>query len=159
MSLPVLSSEERAFLQALVQHKVRFMIVGLTSAVLQGAHAVTQDIDLWIEDLNSESFKNAVKDANGFYIPGGIAGLNPPMLGPRALCIFDLVTHMHGLEDFSVEFTKAKKVEIAGVPLKLLPLERIIASKEAAARDKDKAVLPLLRAALALKREENKQSE
>ncbi len=157
MTAPVLTTEEQTLLASMLAHKVRFMIVGLTSAVLQGAHVVTQDIDLWVEKLDGEAFVKAIDKAGGFYIPPAVAGMNPPMLGPNTLRIFDLVTHMHGLDEFSVEYSRAKEIELAGLSLKLLPLERIIASKEAAAREKDKAVLPILRAALALTKETEKQ--
>ncbi len=42
---------ERTLLLALERCGVRFMIVGLGAAVLQGANAATRDIDLWFEDL------------------------------------------------------------------------------------------------------------
>ncbi len=37
------------------------------------------------------------------------------------------------------------EIEWEGVPVRVLPLERIIRSKEAAGRDKDLAMLPILR--------------
>ena len=43
--------------------------------------------------------------------------------------------------------------ELDGQPVRILPLRRVIASKEAAGRDKDLAVLPVLRRTLALARE------
>ena len=120
--------EETKFLEALNIHKVRFMIVGLTAAVLQNAHVVTQDIDLWIENLGSDEFSSAVKASSGFYIPPGIAGMNPPMLGPENLKIFDLVTTMTGLETFDIEYQAAIAITINGVAVRILPLQRIIAS-------------------------------
>ncbi|RMG45365.1 MAG: hypothetical protein D6719_00340 [Candidatus Dadabacteria bacterium] len=146
-----LTSEERILLKAFNKHGVRYIIVGLSSAVLQGAHVITQDIDLWVEHLGSEQFLNAVKEAGAFYVPPGVAGVNPPMLGPGAFRIFDLVTHMHGLDEFSVEYDKAEIMNLSGIEVRILPLERIIVSKAAADREKDRAVLPALKAALAVK--------
>jgi hypothetical protein len=143
-----LRTEETQFLEALNNNKVRFMIVGLTAAVLQNAHVVTQDIDLWIENLGSKEFSSAVKACNGFYIPPGIVGINPPMLGPESLKIFDLVTTMTGLETFDIEYQAAILITINRVDVRILPLQRIIASKQAANREKDQASLPALRAAL-----------
>ena len=48
--LPFSESELR-LLQVLLKRKVRFMIVGLSAATLQGAPVVTQDVDLWFENL------------------------------------------------------------------------------------------------------------
>ena len=47
-----LSKGEVELLQSLIRHRVRFMVVGLSAAALQGAPVVTQDVDLWFEDLN-----------------------------------------------------------------------------------------------------------
>lgn len=144
-----LTKEEKLFLLSLNEHHVRFMIVGLTAAVLQSAHVVTQDIDLWVENLGSDEFVKAVNKVGGFYIPPGIVAQNPPTLGPGSLKIFDLVTHMHGLESFDKEFRSARTVEVSGIKLCILPLERIIHSKETANREKDKISLPALKATLA----------
>ena len=45
----------------------------------------------------------------------------------------------------STEYRRAELIEWEGAVVRVLPLERIIRSKEAADRDKDRAVLPLLR--------------
>jgi hypothetical protein len=62
--------------------------------------------------------------------------------------------HCHGLSSFTTEYEGALDVEIApDLVVKALPLARIIASKRAAGRPKDKAALPMLRDVLkALKR-------
>ena len=151
------SPEEHAFLLALQQHGIKFIVVGLTSAVFQGAHVVTQDIDLWIDGLGSPPFLDAVKSVGGFYVAPGMVGSNPPFLGPQELSIFDLVTHMHGLDSFDKEYQTCQLVGIAGLQLHLLPLERIIKSKESAARQKDLAVLPALRATLIASNEKSKK--
>jgi hypothetical protein len=56
---------------------------------------------------------------------------------------------MHGLEPFSIELARAKIVTVQGVSVRVLPLDRIIASKRAANRLKDRAVIPALEEALA----------
>lgn len=53
---PLFSPAERRVLESLLRHRVRFMVVGLSAAVLQGAHVVTQDIDLWFEELPDKKF-------------------------------------------------------------------------------------------------------
>lgn len=45
------SASELRLLRVLLKHKVRFMVVELSAATLQGAPVVTQDVDLWFEDL------------------------------------------------------------------------------------------------------------
>lgn len=144
----MLSEAEKRLLTSFNTHGVRFMVIGMSAAVIQGVHAVTEDIDLWFESLGDEKFVDAVTAAGAFYIAPGVAGANPPMLGPREFRLFDLVTHAHGLESFSTEYATAKDVMLDGVALRILPLERIIASKEAINREKDRVLLPILRTAL-----------
>lgn len=47
-----LSDAERTLFEALNRHGVRYMLVGLSAAVLQGANTATRDIDIWFEDLS-----------------------------------------------------------------------------------------------------------
>ncbi|MBN8248082.1 MAG: hypothetical protein J0L84_11625 [Verrucomicrobia bacterium] len=51
-----------------------------------------------------------------------------------------------GLRSFPLEYRRAVRIQVQrGFRLQVLPLERILASKRAAGRPKDLAVLPLLR--------------
>ncbi len=54
------SASELGLLQALLKHKVRFMVVGLSAATLQGAPVVTQDVDLWFENLGEPKMRISV---------------------------------------------------------------------------------------------------
>jgi len=139
----IFTAREAAFLKALVDDDVAFMIVGLSAALLQGAPAVTQDIDLWVRDLESPRFRRALKKVGGTYVPQ--IGLNPPMLAGDAVRLFDLVLHMSGLGSFDEERAHAIPIDIGVVQVPVLSLPRVIASKEAANRDKDRLVLPMLR--------------
>ena len=144
-----LSEGEVNFLKALHDQKVEFLIVGLSAALLQGVPAVTQDIDLWIKDLGKTAFLEAVAKCNAIYIPPAVVGSNPPLLASPDLRGFDLVTDCQGLSGIDEELKNAMIIHIHGIPIKVLPLDRIIKSKEAVGREKDKAVLPILKAALA----------
>ena len=60
MAAPLPFSEaERRLLQHLLKRKVRFMVVGLSAATLQGAPVVTQDVDLWFEKLGDLKMSRA----------------------------------------------------------------------------------------------------
>jgi hypothetical protein len=54
----------------------------------------------------------------------------------------------HGLRDFDAESAGALDLVVDDVPVKVLPLERVIASKRSAGRPKDVAALPALEATL-----------
>jgi len=49
-----------------------------------------------------------------------------------------------GLRSFEAEWRTCRCAKLEGVPVKVLPLRRVIASKRAANREKDLAVLPTL---------------
>jgi hypothetical protein len=46
----ILSTAERALILELQRRGLRFMIVGMSGALLQGARGATEDIDLWLEN-------------------------------------------------------------------------------------------------------------
>ena len=123
-----------------------YMIVGLSAASLQGANTTTVDVDLWFESTSDPRIAAAARSAGGDLISS--FGMMPPQLH-GVLDRFDLVNHMHGLERFETEIARAKVMPVEGVTVRVLPLDRIIASKRAANRPKDQAVIPALEEALA----------
>jgi hypothetical protein len=134
-------------LQVLLKRKVRFMVVGLSAATLQGAPVVTQDIDLWFENLGELKMARALREVGVAYVAPSI--LNPPMLAGPGAELFDLVFRMDGLRTFAEEINNCVSISLGRQKLKVLSLERILASKIAANRAKDKLTIPVLRDALA----------
>ena len=118
------------------------MVVGLSAAALQGAPVVTEDIDLWFDDLSDPKIKQALVKVGAAYIPP--FGHNPPMLGGAGSEPFDVVLRMNGLGAFADEWKHAVKIKVGRLWLKVLPLERILASKQAANRPKDQLIIPVL---------------
>ena len=137
-----LSGAELRLLESLLRHKIRFMVVGLSAAALQGAPVVTEDVDLWFGDLGSQKLSQALVKVGAAYVPP--FGLNPPMLAGAGSEPFDVVIRMDGLGRFAAEWKKALNIKVGRVRLKVLPLERILASKQAANRPKDLRVIPVL---------------
>jgi hypothetical protein len=65
-----LTTAERAFLTELDRLGVRFMVVGMSGALIQGARGATEDIDLWFEDVTDLRIAEAVLlAASGFPVP------------------------------------------------------------------------------------------
>jgi hypothetical protein len=143
--LPFSESELR-LLRSVLQHKVRFMVVGLSAATLQGAPVVTQDVDLWFEDLRGQAISRALQAAGAAFVPSSIH--NPPMLAGAGAELFDIVIRMDGLGAFADELRNCVEVSLGRHQLKVLSLERILASKLAANRPKDRLSIPVLRDAL-----------
>lgn len=149
MDEPLLfSAEELAFLKSLEKEKVPFLIVGQSAALLQGAPVVTQDIDLWFAQVPSAELTKALQAVGGAYVPQIM--LNPPMLVGKGLSQFDLVINIGGISTFAEEYQQALEIEVDGLKVKALSLEKIIKCKEFANRLKDQAALPALYAALAV---------
>ena len=141
-----LSDAELRLLGSLLRHKIRFMVVGLSAAALQGAPVVTEDVDLWFDDLSNPKLMQALVKVGAAYIPP--FGFNPPMLGGPGSEPFDVVIRMDGLGEFADEWKRAVEIKVGKLRLKVLPLERILASKQAANRAKDQRVIPVLQNAL-----------
>ena len=138
----IFTSKEEAFLEALVEERVPFLLVGLAAAALQGAPAVTQDIDLWFSDLSDPRLSRALDRVGAAYVAPGLN--NPPLLAGGGSDLFDIVIHMHGLDGFEEEKKRAVLIRLGRVEVPVLPLDRIIASKKATGRPKDRAILPIL---------------
>ncbi len=142
----IFGDEEAEFLKELVRQKVDFMIVGLSAAALQGAPVVTQDVDLWFRTLSDPGIEAALKKVRGCYVPPIM--LYPPMFAGEAVKLFDIVTNMDGLGEFEDERPNTIKLRLGRVNVLVLKLERIIVSKKAAGREKDKLALKVLQDAL-----------
>src|SRR5689334_14692901 len=123
------------------------MIVGLAAAALQGAPAVTQDIDLWFKDLDDPRIREALERVGGIYVPPTAS--TPPLFAGRSVALFDIVLRMDGLRSFDQESQASALVRLGGTKVRVLTLARIIASKRAANRAKDRLILPVLEDALA----------
>jgi hypothetical protein len=154
---PPLTDRELAFLSALLEEGVEFLVVGLAAAALQGAPAVTQDVDLWFRDLSDPRLHAALRKAGVTYVPP--THQNPPLLVGGGAELFDIVTHMHGLGSFSEEARQAIEIEIGRTTVPVLSLERIIKSKKATDRPKDRAILPALEDTLAVLRSRQREDE
>lgn len=130
---------------------VRYLVVGMSAAILQGADMLTQDLDLWL-DLSDPNLAIALRNVGVTYYWRS----SPPFIAGSDLDLgnLDVVRDCSGLEGFSKEFSRSKTVSFEGIELNVLPLDRVIVSKTAANRPKDRAVLPALKAALAAQKQE-----
>jgi predicted nucleotidyltransferase len=147
LTVSALSDVERRFFEELNTRGVKYMVVGLTAAIAQGANTVTRDIDLWFETVADIRIREAADAVGGIWVSG--FGMMPARLGGALGDRFDVVYNMSGLDRFEAEYQRAMMVMIDGVTVRVLPLDRILTSKRAADRPKDRAVIPALEEALA----------
>jgi hypothetical protein len=134
-----------AFLKALREEKIDCILIGAMAAIQQGAPLGTIDYDFWVR-LPVRQYVRllAIVQRQG----GSILGRTLYELsdGKQVNAIFE----PDGLKSFAVEFKKCQIGHLAGERVRILPLDRVIASKRAASREKDLAVLPILERTLRL---------
>ena len=135
---------ELTFLKELSHRKVRFLVVGMAAAVMQGSDRSTDDIDLWFASLSDPGIDEAARAAGGVFAWRA----NPPMIVGKDLQNIDILRQCNGLRTFDREYDHALEIDLCGVAVKVLPLARVIISKEACGRLKDKAAIPSLLATL-----------
>ena len=100
---------------------------------------------MWFESTSDGGLDRAARSVGSMFAWRA----NPPALTGEQLERIDVVNKCSGLDSFEIEYDQAIDMEVEGLPFKVLPLDRVIASKRAANRPKDRAHLPTLRAALA----------
>ena len=131
--------------EVFAKHKVEFMFIGKSGAILLGFPAGTQDVELFPEKSveNGEKLVLALRELN-FIITEEVAnqivkGVDFVQLkqGPFDL---DLVFAPDGIESFAT--AKKRMIVIDGFPI--ANIRDIIASKRASGREKDLNDLPLL---------------
>jgi hypothetical protein len=117
------------------------------AAIRQGAPLMTIDYDFWVRLPERQYVRllSIVQRQGGTILARTLYELSD---GTQVNAIFQ----PDGLGSFDVEFKRSPQVELAGQPLRVLPLRRVIASKRAAGRAKDLAALPVLERTLRLEK-------
>jgi hypothetical protein len=140
----LLSPAERSFLLELNALGVRYLVVGMGAALLQGARGATEDLDLWFESISDARVAKAARKAGGFIVTRS----QPPLLGGPLGDRLDLVLSLSGIEDFEAEYQRAVLTDLDGVEVRLMPLARILHSKRTAKRPKDEPGIHQIEVAL-----------
>ena len=149
-------------LAALTRHRVKFVVIGGLAAVLHGAPYQTVDCDIVPEETldNLTRLSAALRELGARVWTAAGAGFRfePDGRSLRDARIWNLVTE-RGLLDISFEPAgttgfrdldrNAIVVEVDEVRFSVASLEDVVRSKQAAGREKDERVLPLLRRMLA----------
>ena len=158
----------------LVRHEVDFIIVGGTAAVLEGAPIITLDLDIVFEKTpeNISRLVDALTEVNAHYKDPAGRYIVPDAAKLATFRTNLLVTDLGGLDVlpsiadgliYSDLLERSSEYEVSGLRLQVLNLDAVIETKEFADRDTDRAVLPILRRTLELKKskkaEPDKDSE
>ena len=144
----MLNEDYRDMLQALVDEKVSFLLVGAYAMAAHGYPRATMDIDIWVmpspqnadavlralryfgAPLHNLTKEDLLKDGTIFQI--GIA--------PRRI---DIITAASGIQ-FEDTFKRSQSVVIEGIELHIPSLDDLIRNKRATGRTKDLADIEAL---------------
>jgi predicted nucleotidyltransferase len=132
---------------ALATVKLEAILIGNAAAALQGAPVTTVDFDFMFRTTpaNLVKLKRFAQrmEAQVFrpYYPA--SALYRVMNDDRGLQV-DFMPVIHGVKSFNSLRSRAQKIVLGGHPLWVADLADIIASKRAAGRPRDRAVLELL---------------
>lgn len=116
----------------------------MTAAILQGVPATTLDADLWIDLPPRLRVLNLCRKLGAAIIANTVVSLADDTL-------VNFVYRVDGLRSFASEYRAARVIDWLGLRVRVLPIERVYASKKFVGRPKDLAQLPLLEAAMRLK--------
>jgi hypothetical protein len=144
----------------LTRHEVDFVVIGGIAAVLHGAPYTTFDLDVVYSRAEENLLRleaalveldAVIHDLTDRHLKPSRAHLEEP--GPKLLRTrfgrLDLLGQLDEATGWEQLLTDAVALPFGEHTVYVLRLERVIEVKERLARDKDRAVLPLLRATLA----------
>ncbi len=138
-------------LEAFEAEDIRFMLIGMSAAIVQGVLEATLDVDLWM-DLPPRHYMRVQNIARR---TGATMGANTVAYLEDGTPVNFVFSEVTGLGSFATEFQHTRRLRFRGRRIPVLKLERILKSKETIRRDKDLAhivhIRNLLRCRRALK--------
>jgi len=141
--------------RALRAAKLEAIVIGNSASMLNGAPVTTQDIDLLIRDTRPNRRKLArFAEEIGGSAPMPVSELSKVewIEGRLAVPVQIHYDRISGGLTFSSLRSRAQLVMVGDEKLVVASLAHVIRSKQAAGRPKDRAVLPILRDTLMVKK-------
>jgi hypothetical protein len=156
-------------LAALAERNVDFVLVGGGAAVLAGAWLATEDLDIVPDfaEANLERLLAALDDLAAVYLDPAGREIRPDLDKLRSFHLSLLRTRLGRLDvlrevgsglDYAALAARAVDYDLGAVRVRAADLETLIAAKEVAGREKDRAHLPILREALRLARLKDRET-
>jgi hypothetical protein len=149
-------------LRGLLHHQVAFCVVGGVAAQLAGAPILTLDLDILYEKTpeNLRRLLLLLKDIHARYRDPAGRHIEPDLSRLETMKLHLLLTDLGALDllatigpnqTYQDLLSRTEVYNLDGLDVRVLDLVSVIETKEYANRDKDRAVLPVLRQTLALK--------
>ena len=149
-------------LRVLLRHDVDFFVVGGVAAQLEGAPILTLDLDVLYDKTpdNIERLLGALGELKARYRDPAGRHIEPDRAKLETFRINLLLTELGALDvlgaigsgsTYQDLLARTISYELGEARVRVLELAAVIESKEQANRDKDRAAMPVLRQALAMK--------
>ena len=138
----MLNSDYKDMLQALLDHGVKFLLVGAYAMGVHGYPRATGDIDIWVEPSSENSTRvyrsmaafgaplHEIDEAT-FATPGVVFQIG---IAPRRI---DIITAISGV-GFDDAYQQRQIIEMEDLSIPILSLGDLIKNKRATGRDKDR---------------------
>ena len=138
--------------KAFKQCRLEAILIGNAAAALQGAPVTTVDFDFMYRKtpLNSEKLKDVAKLLGGTISEPFALSSMKRLVAPGGIFV-DFLSVVDGVKSFASLKSRSSKVKFEEYSINLSSLEDIIKSKEICARNKDLAVIELLKQTLSEK--------
>jgi hypothetical protein len=136
------------FFALLNQHDVEFLIIGGVAYNFHAPPRATKDIDVWVRPTRS-NLERFVRALGEFGLPTEAIDIDDLEHAQRVLMIgraptrIDVLTRPDGL-DWAGAWSRRMTTDYGDVPVSLLAIEDLIASKRAAGRPRDLADVAML---------------
>jgi hypothetical protein len=155
--------QPEAILEVLIQHDVRFVVIGGLAALAHGSPIPTSDVDI-TPDPDQENLSRlsaALRDLDARIWAGDATEPLPCNHDAASLASapvwnlatrfgrFDISMRPNGTDGYRDLARDATREDVLGVVVPVASLADVIRSKQAANRPKDQRVLPVLREILA----------
>ncbi|WP_437672595.1 nucleotidyltransferase [Sorangium sp. So ce131] len=156
MSAPTKIAE---LLGVLARHRVDFIVVGGVAAVIQGAPVNTFDLDVVHARTpdNIERLLGALRELDAVYridlkrrlspTASHLASTEHQLLATN-MGTLDLLGTIEEGTSYEELLADSEELDLGGIPLRVITLERLIVIKEKLTRPKDQVMLQVLRATL-----------
>lgn len=132
---------------ALRTEKIKFLLIGMSAAIVQGVPGSTIDVELWI-NLPQRQYMRPMRIA----LAQGATMLRNTVLELSDETLVNFVYAVTGLGSFAKEYGKAVRLPFHALTIAVLPLQRIRKSKLAIGRPKDMVHVQQIESTLKLKR-------
>ncbi|GHB26307.1 DUF6036 family nucleotidyltransferase [Mongoliitalea lutea] len=141
--LNIFNDDFKDFIESLNKFDVEYILIGGYAVVLHGYHRTTGDLDIWVNQTES-NFNKLLKAFSFFGFPTHAIDLkrflnaddyNVFTFGRPPMAI-DIVTSIQGV-DFENAMKNIKKIEVQGIEINLLSMSDLVSTKKASGRYKD----------------------